>query len=295
MNKIPHILALAVDGGGTRCRVAAWTGNKSVAVETGSANVSTDFDTAVHEVLRGLDVLASRMNCPVNVLTVAPAFVGLAGVTGPAIANRLQAALPFLQVRIEDDRVAAVRGVLGHRDGVVGHCGTGSFYASQTGDTIRLSGGWGPVLGDEASAQWVGRLALQLTLQTVDARVDPSPLSVRLLADFEDAAGIVRFASTARPSEFGALAPLVTEHAAHKDAIALRIMQQGADEIARGLRKVGWRAGQVVCLTGGIGPHYIDHLPADLRTHIADREGEPLDGALALARAFAQEVSNERN
>lgn len=294
MNTAANTLVLAIDGGGTRCRIAAHDG-KTVMVETGSANVSTEFDGAIRQILQGLETLAERMGCQVDMLTSAPAFVGLAGVTGPVIAERLHAALPFRRVRIEDDRVAAVRGVLGRRDGVLGHCGTGSFYAGQSGTEIRLSGGWGPILGDEASAQWVGKTALRLVLKTVDGRLSPSPLAERLLSDFGGAVGIVQFAGTARPSEFGALAPRVTEFARRGDAIAETIMTLGAEEIAGGLRHIGWRPGIPVCLTGGIGPCYLPYLSDDLRACLIEREGEPLDGAISLAQDLAMEIANERN
>ncbi len=290
-----HTLVVAIDGGGTRCRVAARDGDSMASVETGSANVSTDFDGAVRQITQGLRGLADRIGLPVSTLFEAPAFVGLAGVTGPAIADRLRDALPFRRVRIADDRVAAVRGVLGRRDGVIGHCGTGSFYAAQIGGAFRLAGGWGPILGDEASAQWVGRAALRLTLETVDGRLETTPLAERLQSDFGGAVGIVRFAGTARPSEFGCLAPLVTDFATRGDALATTIMRQGAGEISRGLRHVGWRPGLAVCLTGGIGPFYAAFLPDDLRACVTDSEGEPLDGALSLAQELAQEIADERS
>ncbi len=288
-------MIIAIDGGGTRCRVAASDGDQAVTIETGSANVSTDFESAVDQIEQGLARLAARLGQPVESLSAMPAYVGVAGVTGPAVAERLRSVLPFRHVRISDDRPAAVRGVLGPRDGFIGHCGTGSFFAGQQDGEIVLSGGWGPVLGDEASAQWVGRKALCLTLETVDGRLERSPLSDLLLSEFEDAAGIVRFASTAQPVEFGALAPHVTAFAVRQDAIAGRIMRQGADEIARALRHLGWRPGDTVSLTGGIGPFYAPYLPDDLRASVADRTAEPLDGAISLAREFAREIANECN
>ncbi|MDA7429714.1 ATPase [Primorskyibacter aestuariivivens] len=286
---------MAVDGGGTRCRVAARVGGETVSVETGSANASTDFNAAIHEVTRGLEQLAARISCPVGALVKVPAFVGLAGVTGEAVADRLRAELPFQHVRIADDRVAAVRGALGPHDGVVAHCGTGSFYAAQIGGAIRLAGGWGPVLGDEASAQWVGRTALQLTLEATDGRRDASPLTMQLLAKFDGADGIIRFAGKARPPEFGAIAPLVTHHAAQGDAISCHIMREGADKITHALDCLGWHPGLAVCLTGGIGPHFRSFLSEVLRSSVADRIGEPIDGAIALALEFAQELANERS
>lgn len=282
---------LAIDGGGTRCRVAFCDGGDVVSVETGSANVSTDFDAAVREIVAGIGGLTERLGLSVEAL---PAFVGLAGVTGPTIADRLRAALPFRRARIADDRPAALRGALGRRNGVIAHCGTGSFFAAQRDGAMRFAGGWGPVLGDEASAQWVGRAALRLTLESVDGRRDGTPLTQKLLADFGDPAGVVRFAGAARPADFGALAPLVTDHAAQGDAVAVEIMRLGASEIARALPHLGWSPGKAICLTGGIGPRYAAWLPEALHADLAAPEGEPLDGALSLARDFSAEIAHER-
>lgn len=294
MSTLRSIPVLAVDGGGTRCRVAVSdTGGVTVA-ETGPANVSTDFDGGVREILRGLNRLAERVGINAEALADHPVFVGVAGVVEPAIGDRLRAALPFARVRIADDRPAALRGALGEMDGFLAHCGTGSFFGAQTGRTMRFVGGWGPVLGDEASAQWVGRAALALSLESTDGRRAMTPLTERLLADFGGPAGIVRFAGTARPQEFGAVAPLVTQSAATGDAMARRIMVAGAAEIARTSAHLGWRAGSPICLTGGIGPQFATYLPEEMRACIAAPQGDPLQGAIALAHDFAQETADER-
>ena len=286
---------LAVDGGGTRCRVAFARGLEIVTVETGAANVSTDFDGAVSEILRALDMVTAETDQSIHALGRVPAFVGLAGVTGPEMAERLRAALPFLHVDIRDDRPAALRGALGAEDGVIAHCGTGSFLAAQSRGEMRFAGGWGPVLGDEASAQWIGRRALGLTLQAVDGRFDETGLSAHFLSEFGDAAGIVRFAGGATPPELGALAPIVTDRAASGDALAVRVMQDGANDLVRAIPDIGWQPGQRICLTGGIGPQFARYLPKTQQAHITDPVGEPLDGALALARDLAEETVHERD
>lgn len=282
---------VAVDGGGTRCRLAFDDGKSVIAAEAGSANVSTDFDGALDEILMGLERLAVRADLTLDALSRVPAFVGLAGVTGESISERLRTALPFVHVRIEDDRAAALRGALGRSDGVISHCGTGSFFAAQAGGTMRFAGGWGPVLGDEASAHFVGRAALSMTLKSIDGQCTVSPLAERLLEDYEGAAGIVRFAGSASPSEFGALAPLVTEFAMQGDVLGERVMRSGAQDIAAILSIIGWRKGHPICLTGGIGPHYAPYLPADMQAELIPPVGEPLAGALSLAAEFAREMA----
>ncbi|MEL7133308.1 MAG: BadF/BadG/BcrA/BcrD ATPase family protein [Pseudomonadota bacterium] len=280
---------LAVDGGGTRCRIAIHDGAKIVSIEAGSANVSTDFDSSVEQIRSGLHELAAKMAGQMNDIAQLPAFVGLAGVTGPEIEGRLRASLPFDRLRIEDDRPAAVRGALEDRDGVIAHCGTGSFCGAQRGGKVRLSGGWGPVLGDEASAQWIGRHALAKVLEVADGRIKKSALAERLLDKFGAAAGVVRFAGTATPAEFGALAPLVTAHAKENDPLAQHLMQTGASEIARSLTLIGWTPGLPICLTGGIGPAYQTYLSSEMQADVTAPLGTPLQGALSLAWDLCRE------
>lgn len=277
---------LAIDGGGTRCRIALDDGQTVTTVEAGSANVSTDFDGSVREILGGLERLVQQTGRAD--LANLPAFVGLAGVSGPEIADRLRNALPFRTLRIEDDRPAALRGALGDRDGVIAHCGTGSFFAAQSGGRMRFAGGWGHVLGDEASAQWIGKAALRVTLETTDGLYERTQMADRLLADLGGTPGIVKFAGSARPPEFGALARLVTEHADKGDTLAQHVLRLGADHIARIVPQLGWRPGTAVCLTGGIGPQFGPYLPATMQASLTARQGEPLDGALALAREIAR-------
>ncbi len=216
---------LAIDGGGTRCRIALQAGQDTTVVETGSANVSTDFDRTVTEISTALEALSTRVDMPpLSQLAAIPAYVGLAGLTGEAIAQRLTRALPFDRARVEDDRPpAALRGALGTQDGFVAHCGTGSFIASQLDGQRRIVGGWGgPVLGDPASAQWVGRHALSYTLDAADGLAETTDMARHFLSTLGGTAGIVAFATTARPTDFGALAPpVVTSHANAGDALAV--------------------------------------------------------------------------
>lgn len=280
---------IAIDGGGTRCRIACVTGGSRVAVETGAANVSTDFDGAFREIERGLSRVAEKSGLPAKDLSQATAFVGLAGMVSAEIEHRVRARLPFARARIADDRPAALRGALGTRDGFIAHCGTGSFFAMRAGNEMRFAGGWGPVLGDEASAHAIAKTALSRTLDCADGLVSPSPMAEHFLNEFGGAPGIVRFAATATQADMAALAERVTQADTADDPVARSVLQEGARHVAETLRQLGWRAGQVICLTGGIGPFLAPHLPDDMQAARAAPEGDPLDGALALAQELQRE------
>lgn len=272
---------LAVDGGGTRCRMALRHAGQLTRIEVGAVNLSTDFEAAVAELRAGLDRLMTKAGVQAD--TPARAYLGLAGMTGPEMAARLAASLPLQTARIEDDRPAALRGALGPGDGALIHCGTGSFLGLRQGGNTRFAGGWGPRLGDEASAQWVARRALARSLDVADGLGEETPLSRALLEKLEGTAGVVAFAARATPSEMGALAPLVTAHAAQGDALARAVMIEAVTYLARMLEKMGWNGRGALCLTGGIGPEYRAFLPEPLRLRVRAPAGTPLDGALALA------------
>lgn len=285
-----RIPALAIDGGGSRCRFLLVKDGVRHTADGGSANVSSDFDGAVDVLRNGVSAIAARAGLTETQVFGLPAFVGLAGVTGPAMIARLKDALHFTDAIFADDRPAALRGALGAREGAIAHCGTGSFFAAEIDGTRRLAGGWGPVLGDEASAQWVGRRLLTRTLDHVDGVHPGSPLTETVLARFGDAAGIVRFAADADPAAFGALAPLVTDAAALDDPTALLVMEEAAAQVAEGLTRIGWRPGLTVCLTGGIGPHYARYLPGEIQACLRPPKAEPIEGAIALALEHAEGV-----
>ena len=105
---------------------------------------------------------------------------------------------------------------------------------------------------------------------------------------------IVAFAGGASPAELGALAVGVTQNAAKGDQIACRILQDAADFVAAISRNLGWNTGLSICLTGGIGPHYKDYLPDEMRDAVAPALGEPLNGAIALAEEYREEIAHGR-
>lgn len=276
---------LAVDGGGSRCRFALVSDAGRVDVLGGAANVFTDFDGAVATLRAGLALLAKRAGLDIAAFADAPAFIGLAGVLDEADAARVAEALPLANAHVADDREAAMRGALGERDGAFAALGTGSFFGRRVDGGQRFCGGWGPRLGDGASAFWIGREALARTLDAVDALTLHSRLTKALSAHFGDAPRrILLFARDAAPGEIAALAPMVTEAAAAGDAVGGSVMSDGARLICRTLRGLGWEPGEPVCLIGGASSAYRAFLPAEIAAALVSPRGAAIDGAIALAR-----------
>ncbi|MEM6637513.1 MAG: BadF/BadG/BcrA/BcrD ATPase family protein [Pseudomonadota bacterium] len=279
---------IAVDGGGSGCRLVLVRESDTVFAEAGPANVSTDPIAAVDRIRHGLSLLAERSGQSMEDLMGLPAYFALAGVTGPAIAARVNEQLGFGRAVVEEDKKAAVAGALGDVDGAVVHCGTGSFLGIQCDAKVRLAGGWGAELGDEASAQWVGRAALAETLRCADGLALETPLTAGILASFGTTDAILAFARDAEPSAFGRLAPQVTALASEGDSLARQILQSGADYITGTLTALEWSPDTRLCLTGGIGPSYRPYLPPEFRAVLADPLGTPTDGAVRLGRRLFQ-------
>lgn len=286
---------LAIDGGGTHCRIVLAMNASRVVVNTGPANISTDFDAAICQIKDGLHALATKSQLPLERLIQLPSFVGLAGVKSQEHIDRLRLALPLTNVRYAEDRAAAVRGALGDSDGCLVHCGTGSFFAMQLGGNVRYAGGWGAVLGDEASAAWIGRLALSLTLKCEDGFYLHSPLTQALLVMHDGADGIVAYASQAQPNDFGKLAPLVTEYALKNDSLAERILRKAADCINDGLKHLGWLPEIPLCLSGGIACACQPYLSKVQQAAVVLPINTPLEGAVRIALDFAQGQSKDQN
>lgn len=282
---------LAVDGGGTNCRLALEAEGQRHVVLLGPANVSTDMDLAATTIRNGLVRMAEECGVAYDALCRVPAYLGLAGVVDAEYGALFGEELPLERVIVDDDRRPAVRGALDAADGSVAGIGTGSFLARQSGGQIRLAGGWGSRLGDEASGFWIGKTALVLTLDVADGIREETGLTRSLMDRFGGKPrGIVHFSIAANPKEVAALAPAVVEAAEAGDPVGREVLMRGAAYIRDMLEAIGWRKGEPICFLGGLSGAYRDYLPKAMQAAIQPPRGTALDGALALARLMAAEA-----
>lgn len=287
MSKTAHTYLIAIDGGGSGCRAALADASRRVLGQgaAGPANATTDIGQAIENVLAALRAAVKEAGLKRAALGHGIAHVGLAGVLDDSIADRIAAALPVARVRVTDDRATSVAGALGARDGVLAAIGTGSTLAAQRGETILRIGGWGLNLGDQASGAWLGRALLEHVLLVHDGLAEATPLSDAALKDFDNNPNaIVGFAARARPSDYASHAPRIVAMALGGDTAARMLMQRGADYLIRALEVMAFGGADVLCLGGGLGPHYAAFLPEDIRARIVAPQGTALDGALALAK-----------
>jgi len=272
-------LYLAIDGGGSGCRALLADAAGAVLGQgaAGPANIASDPEGARASILAAARLaLAGRDPGQVQ------AGLGLAGVNSAGAEARLRADLPFARAIIASDAVTAAMGALGDADGIVAALGTGSVFAVQIGGRVTTFGGWGLVLGDEAGGAWIGRAALSRALQAVDGFVPMTPFLQGLIDQRGGPLEVVRWAATARPADFAALAPAVL---GSDDAGAHAIAAQAEAALRAPLVALRARHPLPVTLIGGLAAVMGRRL-ADLPQRHA--LGTALDGALRLVRGAAR-------
>ena len=283
MRESPETLLVGVDGGGTSCRVGLITSGNRFEAERGSANVSTDPDRAIANILSGIEQVFSHAGIADPARSTCVAYLGLAGIVDESDTRKVVQALPFRNVTVADDRHTAIAGALGDTDGAVAGLGTGSYLARQADGVYSEIGGWGFPLGDEASGAGLGRRLLAATLHAEDGLAEHSDLTRAMPARFGGASGIVSMSLRAPHRDYAKLAPAILDAARADDAVALQLIGEGIAYVSRGLAALGWSRGERLCLIGGVGPHYLPFLPEDLAASVTPPDGTALDGALALA------------
>ncbi len=275
-------LFLGVDGGGTGCRAAIADDAGRILGRSagGPANIASDRAGAADNILSVASAALAASGSQASLSDLA-AGLGLAGANSAGAVAWLAQRLPFARLRVETDAVAAARGALGGKDGVVAAIGTGSVFAAQTGGHVREIGGKGLALGDEGSGAWLGRALLSRCLRALDGYPDTpmSPLLAQVLADLGGQAGVLAFAVRATPADFATLSPRVT---GSDDPAAEALLAAGTTAVEEALQLLSGNGPRRAVFLGGLGAVYAARLAP--RWLSCEPVGTALDGALILAR-----------
>lgn len=264
-------IVVGVDGGGSQTRVRVADGDGTVlgeleapgsAVRPGAAALSASvIAAAIREAL----AQAGRSDRP-RVLVA-----GVAGAGRPAEREALRAELEAADladmVVVESDAAIALDDAFGDGPGILLIAGTGSIGVgrSPAGRTARV-GGFGPVIGDEGSAAWLGHRALAVVAAASDGREGETALTGAILSHTEcaDAAHLIPWAAHASRAQVAALAPVVIACAEQGDVRANTLLALAVEELALHVRAlarelfVDERAACPVALAGGLmGPRAV--------------------------------------
>jgi glucosamine kinase len=282
-------LLLGVDGGGTHCRARLCSAEREKLGEavTGPANIRLGLDQSLNSVVQAVQLCLAQAGLASHDLQRVTACLALAGASEPAsLAAAQTRKFPFGQTTITTDARAACVGAHAGKPGGVIIAGTGTIGWAEPGG--RRVGGWGLPVSDEGSGAWIGREALRRVLWAHDGRTSWSNLLNAVSERFrQDPHAIVRFSSEALPRDFGALAPIVVEHANRNDPTGVQLMKMAGGHLDRLSERLSALGVRNLALVGGLAPTMVDWISGATRKRLVRPEGDALDGAVRLARSAA--------
>jgi len=280
-------LIVTVDGGGSTCRasICEVSGKTIGAALGGSANITTDFDSALTNILdtvgRAYDAAGLKSTRMVNDF----AFLGLAGANLDGMAEKTENALGFSKVKVTSDREITVQGAMGGENGTVAAIGTGSFFVSHHDNEVLSIGGWGLQLGDDGGGAFLGQKLLRRTIQAYDGITAQSPLTHATLKRFGGTPrGLVAFVQTATPMDYGSFAPDLIAAYYERDSVAVEIVDAAVSSLHHTLDILNTKATGALYMLGGLGSVYTELLHPEYRVLCTPPKGNASDGAVTLAQ-----------
>lgn len=282
---------IGVDGGATKLllRMEDQAGNVLAVTKSGPANIRLSVESAWQSIQYALkeacDIATLSLNDP-NILF--HAGFGLAGCEKKSACNIfLNQPHSFSTLQLFSDAKAACIGAHQHQNGAIIIIGTGAVgYQIVSGKNNQV-GGWGFPHDDEGSGAWIGLEATRLTFQAIDKRHLATPLTKKIFSHFEeDTEKLLEWASSASPTQFASLVPLVIETIQQQDISALTLIKKSASAIDKISDALEIQAGKNLpcCLLGGIAPFIEPFLGKKLRSRLIPAKTDPASGAILLIR-----------
>lgn len=285
-------LFLGVDGGGTSCRARLVDASgRLLGRGAGSgANIRLGLATSWAAILDATDQALAEAGLDRQALSRTKVALGLAGITSTKDPDRLRAAGPaFAGIAIESDAHIACLGAFGGEDGAILILGTGSRgYIIRNGTACSI-GGWGFTLSDLGSGAEIGRASVRAAVLAYDGLGPATDFTSAVLARLGgDPPAAIAWSDAARPGDYADLAPEALRCAGSGDTVAGTIVAQAAADAGALIRRLGELGAARVCLLGGLAPALEAWLPPWARARLAPPQGDPVDGALLMARRIKE-------
>jgi len=285
---------IAVDGGGTKTEavLATCCGNiLHAAITTGSNPLFVGEEKAVQAVAGSVKAVFGDIDSK-DICRIVIAVPGIRGCQ-----DRIVSELGLFRetISFHPDDFSVFYGALAKDHGVVTLAGTGSFAmgVSRTGQRVTV-GGWGPIIGDMGSGEWIGTKALEAVTREFDRLGPRTTLTEKILKRYK-VEKVWQLRSSVTPG-VAHLAPLVKEAAEEGDAVALSIVEGAAYGLAEMAVRVIERLGidddsYDLALTGGICEfgeilkgRFKEHIRRSCqRINIVRPRFQPVIGALLIA------------
>ena len=239
---------LGVDGGGTKTHAVLLDEKKTV-VGQGFAGASNPLrvgvETAVANIYQATVAACDAAN--VSRGDIAAATFGLAGVRRldlrQLIRERFIEKLKIRSVEVITDAEIALFGTTLGKAGVVLIAGTGSIcYGKNEAGETAISGGWGPLAGDEGGGSNIARRGLQAIAKASDGRGQPTKLSQAGIEYFRTSSPenllVAIYSPQMDNARIAGFARFVVETAQAGDEIAVEILREAGLELGLAVNAV---------------------------------------------------------
>jgi glucosamine kinase len=288
MNKTLDDVAIfaGVDGGGTKCRVRLRdaAGRLLAEAEGGPANIRLGLHIAWGNILGALDqalIEAGQTHLSWDKISLG---LGLAGIADASdVEMTIKAGPDLARVDASTDAHVACLGAFDGKDGGILIAGTGSAGYAWVGQEAHTVGGWGFEVCDDGSAAALGREAIRSSLQGYDGLAPATDFTRAVIKHFGQPADIVHWVTSAKPRDFGVLAPMTVQYAEAGDPVAVELVQQSAHDLGRYIMRLHEIGCEKVCLVGGMAEPFSPWLAPWTRAVLAPPRQDALEGALLLA------------
>ncbi len=184
-----HALRLGVDGGGTKTHAVLLNLDGQIVAEAfgGPSNpLRVGVDSAVENIFESVTDACDSANR--NATDIDSGVFGLAGVRRQdlrdRVKERLQREFRLRRIRVVTDAEIAWYGTTLGKAGIVLISGTGSIcFGKDSRGRIAISGGWGPIAGDEGGGISIAKKAIRAVAKASDGRGAQTGLS-EVAADY---------------------------------------------------------------------------------------------------------------
>lgn len=259
-----HEYFLGIDGGGSKTE-AILADSKGNIIGRGSSGPSNSNLVSIKEAINSIrDAYFGAVNRIDEGIKLSGVSLCIPGFTHDIEKKELAHLfrVELSQLNIYADHKSAYAGALLNQPGVIVLSGTGSFsYGKDHYNKEIIMGGWGPLIGDEGSGYYVGRMALSAMTKSFEGRGGITLLLSKIL----DYWGLKQtqelrnylYSKDNYQKVISSLAPIVYECALKQDQISIQIINKAAVHLAKlahqTIKQLNFNDNEVaVALTGGL-------------------------------------------
>lgn len=233
---------IGIDGGGTKTKFTIINHKDEIinSVEKGTCHYNqVGFDGLERVLTEGL---ADLIKEKIEVTSIKGICLGLAGygkvkedaLKVERIVKKVFENIPY---KLLNDVQIAHAGALDGKDGIVIISGTGSIGYSLFNGESRRVGGWGYTIGDEGSAYWIGRQAIEAYSKEADGRLEKGKLYeiFNKKLGLEDDYALISYINNELKADRGKIAKLArlcSQAALDGDITASKIFDNAGKELA---------------------------------------------------------------